>query len=74
MSKPFGFSVASHRATSLRAALLPWLYKLIDTTAVWTARWRQRQALVELDEHLLNDIGLSHEQARRDAAKPFWKR
>ena len=33
----------------------------------------QRQALAELDNHALRDIGLSRHQAEREAAKPFWR-
>jgi len=38
------------------------------------ARRRQRQTLAALNDHLLNDIGVTHEMARREAAKPFWRR
>jgi len=37
------------------------------------ARQRQRKALLELDERMLKDIGISREQAIREAKKPFWK-
>ena len=33
---------------------------------------RQRRALGALDAHMLADIGLSREEARREAARPFW--
>lgn len=36
-------------------------------------RWRQRQAMRELDERLLRDIGITREQAIKEAQKPFWK-
>jgi uncharacterized protein YjiS (DUF1127 family) len=36
-------------------------------------RWRQRQALLKLDDRLLRDIGITREQAEREACKPFWK-
>jgi uncharacterized protein YjiS (DUF1127 family) len=36
-------------------------------------RRRQRQALLELDDRLLRDIGLTREQAEREAHKPVWK-
>jgi uncharacterized protein YjiS (DUF1127 family) len=36
-------------------------------------RRRQRQALLELDDHLLDDIGLTREQAEQEARKPLWK-
>ena len=36
-------------------------------------RWRQRQALLDLDDKLLRDIGITREQAEREARKPFWR-
>ena len=36
-------------------------------------RWRQRQQLLELDDHRLDDIGLTRDQVREIARKPFWK-
>jgi uncharacterized protein YjiS (DUF1127 family) len=35
-------------------------------------RRRQRRALLQLDDHLLADIGVSREQALREAGKWFW--
>jgi uncharacterized protein YjiS (DUF1127 family) len=35
-------------------------------------RRQQRQDLLELDDHLLKDIGLSRAAARKEAEKPFW--
>ena len=74
MSKLSVSGFANYRATTHRAELPHILFNLIDTIAVWTERRRQRQALAALDDHLLNDVGLSREQASREAAKPFWKR
>jgi uncharacterized protein YjiS (DUF1127 family) len=39
------------------------------------ARLRLRRALRDLaeDKHLLNDVGLTREQALEEAAKPFWR-
>jgi uncharacterized protein YjiS (DUF1127 family) len=34
---------------------------------------RQRRMLLELDDRLLKDIGVTREQAMREARKPFWK-
>lgn len=36
-------------------------------------RWRQRQRLLELDDRLLADIGVSRREALEEAHKPFWK-
>jgi uncharacterized protein YjiS (DUF1127 family) len=43
----------------------------------WIARSRQWRALGELAErndYLLKDIGVSQDEAWREAAKPFWQR
>jgi uncharacterized protein YjiS (DUF1127 family) len=49
-----------------------------NTIARWITRSRQRQALREIAErndiHLLKDIGVSQEEAFREADKPFWRR
>ena len=75
MSKLSASDFANYRATAVnRIELPPILFGLIETMAVWIVRRRQRHALAELDDHLLDDVGLSPEQARREAAKPFWKR
>jgi uncharacterized protein YjiS (DUF1127 family) len=36
-------------------------------------RGRQRRALLELDDRLLADIGVSRQQALREGDKPWWK-
>lgn len=33
---------------------------------------RSRKALARLDPHLLRDIGLTHDEARTEAARPLW--
>jgi uncharacterized protein YjiS (DUF1127 family) len=38
----------------------------------WFARRSARARLAALDPHLLRDIGLSEDQARREAVKHFW--
>jgi uncharacterized protein YjiS (DUF1127 family) len=49
-----------------------------STIARWFARARQRRALRDIAErnefHLLKDIGVSQEEALREANKPFWRR
>lgn len=36
------------------------------------ARHESRQVLARMDDRLLADVGLTREQALREAAKPFW--
>jgi uncharacterized protein YjiS (DUF1127 family) len=38
----------------------------------WHQKARQHQALLELDDHFLADIGITREQAKKEARKPFW--
>lgn len=63
--------------TSDRAQALPRLRisspaALLRMLGRWHERWVQRQCLRELDDRLLNDIGVTREQARKEADKPFW--
>ena len=46
---------------------------LVHQIVDWIDRCRQRGALAELDQRLLDDIGVSREAAAREAAKPFWR-
>jgi uncharacterized protein YjiS (DUF1127 family) len=40
---------------------------------IWMVRARERGALSELDDRLLDDIGVSREAAERASRKPFWR-
>ena len=54
------------------SAAREWMY----TPLFWIERSRQRRQLGELaylNNYLLKDIGLSQEEALREAAKPFWR-
>lgn len=59
-------------ATALNAALNGAGFAL-DALFDGLERYRQRQALRGMPEHLLKDMGLSRSDAEREAAKPFWK-
>ncbi len=41
--------------------------------ATWIERGRQRHALAQLDERLLDDVGISRTAAAHEIAKPFWR-
>jgi uncharacterized protein YjiS (DUF1127 family) len=44
------------------------------TLAKWCfARRRQRKALLELDDRMLADVGITKSQAIDEGKKPFWK-
>lgn len=40
-------------------------------TAAFSA-WRQRHALEQLDDHMLDDIGLTRRQVVTETNKPIW--
>jgi uncharacterized protein YjiS (DUF1127 family) len=62
------------QSDSRRRILGPiWDTRLWHWCARCRARSRQREALSELDDHLLEDIGVTRQQASAEAAKPFWK-
>jgi uncharacterized protein YjiS (DUF1127 family) len=48
----------------------------LSTVAAWFVRSSQRRALHELarEGRLLSDIGLTRDEALREAVKPFWRR
>ena len=39
----------------------------------WGQRHRQRCDLAELDDRLLDDIGVTRERAEKELRKPFWR-
>ena len=46
---------------------------LLTRLDLWIERHRQRYALLELNDALLKDIGLSRLDAVREGDKPFWR-
>lgn len=54
----------------------PWATWLLDIPATCrrvSERQRQRRALLELDDRMLADIGISRAQALRTGRKPWWR-
>lgn len=47
--------------------------RLIQSVGIFLTRRRDRQRLGRLDAHLLRDIGLAPQDARRESDKPFWQ-
>jgi uncharacterized protein YjiS (DUF1127 family) len=54
-------------------ALMRHVQKMAHEVRGWIERSRQRRALQHLDDRLLNDIGLSRDDSRRERAKLFWQ-
>jgi uncharacterized protein YjiS (DUF1127 family) len=49
------------------------LSSLAGMTAIWLNRRQGRRDLSALDDRLLADVGISREDAVREAGKPFWR-
>lgn len=52
-------------ASTRRTGIVPSLFAMI-------AVYRQRRHLARLDDAALNDIGVSRDEAEREASRPFW--
>ncbi len=61
-----------HRVFSERLSGL--LAALVDTPDRWIERLQQRRELAELDDRMLEDIGIARTEVEREIAKPFWRR
>lgn len=61
------------RTDGIRTRRLFWGTRFWRWCARCAARSRQREALSDLDDHFLEDIGVTRQQATAEAAMPFWK-
>ena len=50
-----------------------WSGKAFCMVMQWHGRTVQRRQLSELNERLLNDIGVTRIDACRESSKPFWR-
>ena len=49
------------------------LKQCLKKLALYKHRYKSRKTLLNLDDDLLKDIGLSREQAEKEGRIPFWK-
>lgn len=47
--------------------------KVLNTLSIWGARSRERQQLSELNDRMLEDIGLTRAQVTVEVGKYFWQ-
>jgi uncharacterized protein YjiS (DUF1127 family) len=47
--------------------------RLFEAPFIWAERAAERRHLSELDDHLLNDIGLNRADVETVSTKPFWR-
>jgi uncharacterized protein YjiS (DUF1127 family) len=84
MSKPLAHALnlslgtnEGWRAVTGRHPAARWATGWLQEITVWMSRHQERKslgAIAELNNYLLQDIGISRADALREAAKPFWQR
>ncbi len=47
--------------------------RLNELLTIWYQRQQQRRVLLQLNDRMLSDIGISRCEAEQEAAKPFWR-
>ena len=47
--------------------------RALDTLLLWHERARQRRQLLQLDDVMLRDLGVTRADASGEAGKPFWR-
>lgn len=57
----------------LRSAARRGLARFAQRLLAWHDRARERHEPMELSEDMLRDLGIPREEARRQAARPFWR-
>jgi uncharacterized protein YjiS (DUF1127 family) len=55
------------------SGLFATLTRLAGEVGKWLERAQQRQQLAELDERMLQDIGISRSDVWQEIGKPFWR-
>ncbi len=52
---------------------LSWDKKILTNLSRWWRNYRTRKQLSHLSNHLLEDIGVTQAQARKESARHFWE-
>jgi len=60
-------------STNVVAALFTAACRAQRFVSMWQKRAASRHVLARLDDHLLQDIGLTREVVQRELMKPFWR-
>ena len=69
---PSGAMCRCQKAAADGSNARPHFHHMLQRIRFWMSRRRQCQALADLDDHMLADIGITREAALREANKPFW--
>ena len=70
---PFALGFGRNVLKTLAIAVFVMPEKALDVLNVWETLLRHRQHLARLDARILDDMGMTSEDAARESAKPFWQ-
>ncbi|MBO6519012.1 MAG: DUF1127 domain-containing protein [Rhodospirillales bacterium] len=70
---PFALGYGRHLIKTMAINVFVMPEKGLNVLHAWEARLRERQHLARLDLRILDDMGMSPEDAARESAKPFWR-
>lgn len=71
--QPIQWAEATDILNRIPATLTVVLVSVFNKLCLWQRRAETRGRMIHLDEHMLNDVGLSQAQAMAEADKPFWQ-
>ena len=66
-------SITIHKSKTQAYDLSGWVKNIFSLIQRWYKKSESRRQLHDLPSHLLDDIGISQEQARQESAKSFWQ-
>jgi uncharacterized protein YjiS (DUF1127 family) len=69
----FADTMPAHWPARSAAPAAGWIDGVSSLLARWLDASRSRQTLDDLDEHMLRDIGITRDEAQREARKFFWQ-
>lgn len=61
------------RSPELRGKKHSLLYRCAKRWEYWSINFDTRKQLLELDQHELDDIGMTRQHALKEGKKPFWR-
>ena len=73
MTSHISYSAYVAPRSSFSARLGDTLSAALATPRLWARRRHDRRALLQLDDHMLRDIGVDRRQAEAMGSRPFWR-
>ena len=73
MTTRIAYAALAAPQSSVTARLGDLLSAVLATPRLWARRRHDRRTLMQLDNHMLRDIGFDRSRVEQMAARPFWR-